>query len=133
MEQPAANNLNKVLPTVHKENEKKPKKHSFKQQMREMIEEKVQTKSATTDVERKNCNAVPTEGRKGHKFGIRVFPPSVNDKLFGKSPTKIQADNENNSNIEKKKSQEKKEKSPPPPMEKKAHQGTQVDPGYDRG
>lgn len=116
MEQP--NNLNKVLPTVHKENEKEPKKHSFKQQMREMIEEKFQTKSAVNaDVERKDSNAA--EGKKGHKFGIRVFPPSVNDKLFGRSPTKIQADNENNSNIEKKESEEKKEKSPSPPVVKK--------------
>lgn len=117
MEQPSPNNLNKVLPTVHKENEKEPKKHSFKQQMREMIEEKFQTKSANTDVERKDSNAA--EGKKGHKFGIRVFPPSVNDKLFGRSPTKIQADNENNTNIEKKESDEKKEKSPSPPVVKK--------------
>lgn len=117
MEQPSQNNLNKVLPTVHKENEKEtPKKHSFKQQMREMIEEKFQTKSST-DVERKDSNAA--EGKKGHKFGIRVFPPSVNDKLFGRSPTKIQADNENNTNIEKKESDEKKEKSPSPPVVKK--------------
>uniref|UniRef100_A0A182PI89 PDZ domain-containing protein n=1 Tax=Anopheles epiroticus TaxID=199890 RepID=A0A182PI89_9DIPT len=100
------------LPTVHKENEREPKKHSFKQQMREMIEEKFQTKHA--DVERKGSSGKgdETSGKKtsGHKFGIRVFPPSVNDKLFGsKSPTKIQADNENNSNIEKKESEDKKE------------------------
>ncbi|XP_058457374.1 uncharacterized protein DDB_G0284459-like [Malaya genurostris] len=106
--------LNKVLPTVHKENEKEPKKHSFKQQMKEMIEEKFQSRHA--DTERKDSN---TEGKKGHKFGIRVFPPSMNDKLFGRSPTKIQADNENNSNIEKKEADEKKEKSPSPPVVKK--------------
>ncbi|XP_058838240.1 uncharacterized protein LOC131693957 [Topomyia yanbarensis] len=106
--------LNKVLPTVHKENEKEPKKHSFKQQMKEMIEEKFQSRHA--DVERKDSSV---EGKKGHKFGIRVFPPSMNDKLFGRSPTKIQADNENNSNIEKKESEQKKEKSPSPPVVKK--------------
>ncbi|EAT34541.1 AAEL013228-PA, partial [Aedes aegypti] len=115
MEQQSPTTVNKVLPTVHKENEKEPKKHSFKQQMKEMIEEKFQTKHA--DVERKESNAA--EGKKGHKFGIRVFPPSVNDKLFGKSPTKVQADNENNSNIEKKESTEVKEKSPSPPVVKK--------------
>ncbi|KFB44786.1 AGAP011205-PA-like protein [Anopheles sinensis] len=122
--------LNKVLPTVHKENEREPKKHSFKQQMKEMIEEKFQSKHA--DVDRKGGSTAtmatgasgdePT-GKKGHKFGIRVFPPSVNDKLFGKSPTKMQADNENNFNIEKKESDDSKraeEQSPsPPPVVKK--------------
>ncbi|XP_053687780.1 uncharacterized protein LOC128737216 [Sabethes cyaneus] len=106
--------LNKVLPTVHKENEKEPKKHSFKQQMKEMIEEKFQSRHA--EVDRKDSSG---EGKKGHKFGIRVFPPSVNDKLFGRSPTKIQADNENNTNIEKKEFEDKKEKSPSPPVVKK--------------
>ncbi|XP_055624841.1 uncharacterized protein LOC129767707 [Toxorhynchites rutilus septentrionalis] len=115
MEQSSPTNLNKVLPTIHKEHEKEPKKHSFKQQMREMIEEKFQTKHA--EVERKDSNAA--DGKKGHKFGIRVFPPAVNDKLFGKSPTKIQADNENNTNIEKKEFDDKKEKSPSPPVVKK--------------
>nr|XP_029713219.1 formin-J-like isoform X2 [Aedes albopictus] len=114
-EQQSPSTPNKALPTVHKENEKEPKKHSFKQQMKEMIEEKFQTKHS--DVERKESNA--GEGKKGHKFGIRVFPPSVNDKLFGKSPTKVQADNENNTNIEKKESTEIKEKSPSPPVVKK--------------
>ncbi|XP_050080050.1 histone acetyltransferase KAT6A-like [Anopheles maculipalpis] len=122
------------LPTVHKENEREPKKHSFKQQMREMIEEKFQTKHASSssgEVERKGSGAADeaAPGKKsGHKFGIRVFPPSVNDKLFGsKSPTKMQADNENNSNIEKKESDDKKvdEKEeegvqqPSPPVVKK--------------
>uniref|UniRef100_A0A182JZ79 PDZ domain-containing protein n=1 Tax=Anopheles christyi TaxID=43041 RepID=A0A182JZ79_9DIPT len=126
------------LPTMHKENEREPKKHSFKQQMREMIEEKFQTKHATADVERKGSSGKGDEasgGKKaGHKFGIRVFPPSVNDKLFGsKSPTKVQADNENNSNIEKKESDDKKEveqeeeeeetrtqqRSPPPVVKKR--------------
>uniref|UniRef100_A0A182MXI3 PDZ domain-containing protein n=1 Tax=Anopheles dirus TaxID=7168 RepID=A0A182MXI3_9DIPT len=112
------------LATVHKENEREPKKHSFKQQMREMIEEKFQTKHAA-DVERKGSGAADEPGTKkpGHKFGIRVFPPSVNDKLFGsKSPTKVQADNENNSNIEKKESDDKKEDGrthPSPPVVKK--------------
>ncbi|XP_055534088.1 DEP domain-containing protein DDB_G0279099-like isoform X2 [Wyeomyia smithii] len=106
--------LNKVLPTVHKENEKEPKKHSFKQQMKEMIEEKFQSRHA--EVDRKDSSG---EGKKGHKFGIRVFPPSVNDKLFGRSPTKTHADNENNTNIEKKESEDKKEKSPSPPVVKK--------------
>ncbi|XP_062559564.1 formin-J-like [Armigeres subalbatus] len=115
MEQQSPSTPNKALPTVHKENEKEPKKQSFKQQMKEMIEEKFQTKHA--DVERKDSNAA--EGKKGHKFGIRVFPPSVNDKLFGKSPNKVQADNENNTNIERKEFTEIKEKSPSPPVVKK--------------
>ncbi|XP_058128468.1 uncharacterized protein LOC131288480 [Anopheles ziemanni] len=122
--------LNKVLPTVHKENEREPKKHSFKQQMKEMIEEKFQSKHA--DVDRKGGSSATTPtgtsgdepaGKKGHKFGIRVFPPSVNDKLFGKSPTKMQADNENNFNIEKKESDDSKraeeQSSSPPPVVKK--------------
>ncbi|XP_053680786.1 uncharacterized protein LOC128731679 [Anopheles nili] len=115
------------LPTAHKENEREPKKHSFKQQMREMIEEKFQTKhAAAPDVERKGSGVgdEPTGKKPGHKFGIRVFPPSVNDKLFGsKSPTKVQADNENNSNIEKKESDDRKEDparlQPSPPVVKK--------------
>ncbi|XP_053659216.1 dual specificity protein kinase splA-like [Anopheles marshallii] len=129
MDNRAASPCKLSLPTVHKENERETKKHSFKQQMREMIEEKFQTKHATTDVERKGSGAADEAGSKksGHKFGIRVFPPSVNDKLFGsKSPTKIQADNENNSNIEKKESDDKKEENrstpqqpPSPPVVKK--------------
>ncbi|XP_049298261.1 uncharacterized protein LOC125771571 [Anopheles funestus] len=128
MDNRAASPGKSPLPTVHKENERETKKHSFKQQMREMIEEKFQTKHAT-DVERKGSGAAADEAgskKSGHKFGIRVFPPSVNDKLFGsKSPTKIQADNENNSNIEKKESDDKKEESrstpqpPSPPVVKK--------------
>ena len=124
---------NQPLATVHKENEREPKKHSFKQQMREMIEEKFQTKQPA-DVERKGSSGKGDElvgggGKKtGHKFGIRVFPPSVNDKLFGsKSPTKMQADNENNSNIEKKESEDSKKEvegemqppSPPPVVKKR--------------
>ncbi|XP_052870607.1 uncharacterized protein LOC128276177 [Anopheles cruzii] len=117
------------LPTVHKEHEREPKKHSFKQQMREMIEEKFQTKHA--DVERKASSpttaddaVAPAPAKKGHKFGIRVFPPSVNDKLFGKSPTKVQADNENNTNLERKESDEQQQeggtrRSPSPPVVKK--------------
>uniref|UniRef100_A0A182WDD9 Uncharacterized protein n=1 Tax=Anopheles minimus TaxID=112268 RepID=A0A182WDD9_9DIPT len=127
--QRAASPAKSPLPTVHKENERETKKHSFKQQMREMIEEKFQTKHTTVDVERKGSGAADEAGSKksGHKFGIRVFPPSVNDKLFGsKSPTKVQADNENNSNIEKKESDDKKEEtrssvqpSPPPVVKKR--------------
>ncbi|XP_040161978.1 uncharacterized protein LOC120899817 [Anopheles arabiensis] len=124
---------NQPLATVHKENEREPKKHSFKQQMREMIEEKFQTKQPA-DVERKGSSGKGDElvgggGKKtGHKFGIRVFPPSVNDKLFGsKSPTKMQADNENNSNIEKKESEDSRKEmegemqppSPPPVVKKR--------------
>ncbi|XP_058054495.1 uncharacterized protein LOC131206107 [Anopheles bellator] len=119
------------LPTVHKEHEREPKKHSFKQQMREMIEEKFQTKHA--DVERKASSPTMADDvgasapvKKGHKFGIRVFPPSVNDKLFGKSPTKVQADNENNTNLERKESDEQQQqhqestrRSPSPPEVKK--------------
>ena len=110
-----------VLPTVHKENEKESKKNSFSK-MKGLIEEKFQTKHADhkNEVERKPSNG--EDGKKGLKFGIRVFPPAVNEKIFGKSPTKIQADNENNANMEKmetKEMKETKEKSPSPPVAKK--------------
>uniref|UniRef100_A0A182FVI6 PDZ domain-containing protein n=2 Tax=Anopheles albimanus TaxID=7167 RepID=A0A182FVI6_ANOAL len=127
--------LAKAPATVHKEHEREPKKHSFKQQMREMIEETFQTRHApSADGERTKSTAAgataeePSTQKKGHKFGIRVFPPSVNDKLFGKSPTKVQADNENNTNIERKESgagePQAKERttstaSTPPPVVKK--------------
>uniref|UniRef100_A0AAG5DNN6 PDZ domain-containing protein n=1 Tax=Anopheles atroparvus TaxID=41427 RepID=A0AAG5DNN6_ANOAO len=133
------NALNKVLPTVHKEHERETKKHSFKQQMKEMIEEKFQSKHADVDRKGGSNAAMATTaatgeevagGKKGHKFGIRVFPPSVNDKLFGKSPTKVQADNENNFNIEKKESDDSKreaeERSSPPVVKKRTKEPKMV-------
>lgn len=89
-----------VTTKVHKENEKE-KKNSFKQQIKNLVEEKLQNRSTSPEkttvshVEEKS----PTEKKNhGMKFGIRVLPPNVNEKLFGKSPTKV--DNENNQNLE---------------------------------
>lgn len=93
---------NQKLPMIYKENEKKESK-----QIKGKIEEKLQTKQSDqknkaeiVDVEYKSPDSPGDDTKKGLKFGIRVFPPAVNDKIFGKSPTKIQADNENNTNIE---------------------------------
>lgn len=96
----------KPLAKVHKENELKAKASSLTKQFRDMIEEKFQNKSyivadnKPTKDEVDNAKPMPTtpteENKKGLKFGIRVLP--VN--MFGKSPSKVQADNENNVNLE---------------------------------
>lgn len=90
---------------VHTENEKKSP--SLMQQFRNQIakiEEKFQNRSRN-DVEegtsggaalvmaKKEGSASPEpteqqQAKKGLKFGIRVFPPNVNEKLFGKSRSK---------------------------------------------
>lgn len=106
----------KPLAKVHKENEVKAKTSSLTKQFRDMIEEKFQNKSymveaKTTKDEVDHAKANKTsptpnttnngeETKKGMKFGIRVLPANMNEKLFGKSPNKVQADNENNVNLE---------------------------------
>lgn len=100
--------LSKVLPSVHRENEKK------KQQIKGIVEEKLQNRSSvvqsenvTVEIETpKPSSPSSPDEKKGLKFGIRVLPPNVNEKMFGKSPNKVQADNENNTNLEKKKEQD---------------------------
>lgn len=95
---------------VHKENEKKP---SLTQQVKNLISEKLQSRSSEPKHEKleksESTNTTIDDGKdeepkdkKGLKFGIRVLPPAVGDRLFGKSPSKMQADNENNTNIERK-------------------------------
>lgn len=102
-----SNTMTATLPVVHKENEKKSP--SLRQQFKDQItkiEEKFQNRSTdkqkvqtTVVVEKqgmeeankgeKERSASPNEpGKKGLKFGIRVFPPTVNEKLFGKARSK---------------------------------------------
>lgn len=96
----------KPLAKVHKEGDMKPSKaSSLTKQFRDMIEEKFQNKSyivenkpAKDEVDHVKPTTPPTEeSKKGLKFGIRVLPTNI----FGKSPGKVQADNENNVNLEK--------------------------------
>lgn len=75
------------LPVAHRENEKKssPK----------VAEEKAQTRASIE-------NTGPDDTKKGLKFGVRVLP-NISDAILThneKSPSKGQADNENNSNVE---------------------------------
>lgn len=87
----------KYLPIVHKENEKKV---NGKQS------ENIQTMSVNVEQ-----NISDDDGKK-LKFGIRVLPPNVSDKtMSGKSPNKVQANNENNINIE--------NDNKPPPISKR--------------
>lgn len=69
----------------------------------------METKPTKDEVDHANKTAMtattpppPEEKSKGLKFGIRVLPD-----LFGKSPNKVQADNENNVNLEKATTQER--------------------------
>lgn len=88
---------------AHTENEKKSP--SLMQQFRNQIakiEEKFQNRSTDKSkmqndammVEAGSTSASPEpaeqadKSKKGMKFGIRVFPPNVNEKLFGKSRSK---------------------------------------------
>lgn len=82
------------LPQAHEENEKKNSLKKIQNYFIDMVEEKFQTKAShSTD---------SADGKKLMKFGIRVLPPSINtSKDSGKSPNKVQADNDNNANIEK--------------------------------
>lgn len=82
------------LPQAHEENEKKNSLKKIQNYFIDMVEEKFQTKAS-------HSNDSNTDGKKGMKFGIRVLPPSLNGKDSGKSPNKVQADNDNNANIEK--------------------------------
>lgn len=88
---------------VKMQNEKKTS--SLSRQVKEYVQEKFQTRHV--EVERTKSDDSIKDDKKGPKFGIRVLPPSVNEKLFGKSPSKMQADNENNTNIEKKNEEDK--------------------------
>lgn len=107
MDQKMDANSMSVIET-HTENEKKSP--SLMQQFRNQIakiEEKFQNRSSdktkndamiaeegtSSEMMRKEGSASPepTEqppAKKGLKFGIRVFPPTVNEKLFGKSRSK---------------------------------------------
>ncbi|GAB0099491.1 formin-J-like [Sergentomyia squamirostris] len=108
--------------TVHKENEKKL---SFTQQVKGLIEEKLQHKNDVTKTHDEPDKVIPSSSpvdkSKGLKFGIRVLPPNVNEKIFGKSPTKVQADNENNVNLEKNDTDDAKthQESVPPVAQKR--------------
>lgn len=105
---------------VQKENEVKSKASSLTKQFRDMIEEKFQNKSyivenkpAKDEVDNVKPVTPPTEeNKKGLKFGIRVLPANI----FGKSPSKVQADNENNVNLEKSSDEKKQTETAPNPF-----------------
>lgn len=84
-----------ALPQAHEENEKKNSLKKIQNYFIDMVEEKFQTKASHSS------ESGDGSGKKGMKFGIRVLPPSLNGKDSGKSPNKVQADNDNNANIEK--------------------------------
>lgn len=94
------------LPQAHEENEKKNSLKKIQNYFIDMVEEKFQNKSSHS--------GDSADGKKGMKFGIRVLPPSLNGKDSGKSPNKVQADNDNNANIEKIESIVEKEPHPSP-------------------
>lgn len=118
-QQPQKSRSPQHLPVAHEEHEKK---NSLKklQHFIDYVEEKFQTKMSQSHSNDSN-NALsrqqsqeayspsdkqPVEqrntmddGKKAAKFGIRVLPP-ISDKLSGKSPNKVQADNDNNLNME---------------------------------
>lgn len=81
------------LPQAHEENEKKNSLKKIQNYFIDMVEEKFQTKASHSN---DSC-----DGKKAMKFGIRVLPPNLSGKDSGKSPNKVQADNDNNANIEK--------------------------------
>lgn len=94
----------KYLPIVHKENEKKV---NGKQPL---ATDGIQTMSV--QVEQSDVRYSTDDDAKKLKFGIRVLPPNVSDKILsGKSPNKVQANNENNINIE--------NDNKPPPISKR--------------
>lgn len=109
------------LPTTFNENEKKSKPKQFREIMEEKLQQKgvndsmiANTSIVVDELDRRSVS--PDDGKKGGpKFGIRVLPPTVNDKNFsGKSPNKVQADNDNNLNLEKTNLEPTKKSSPPP-------------------
>lgn len=90
------------LPQAHEENEKKNSLKKIQNYFIDMVEEKFQTKASSSE----SGGASTGDGKKGMKFGIRVLPPSLiggskTTADSGKSPNKVQADNDNNANIEK--------------------------------
>lgn len=108
------------LPIAHEEHEKKNSLKKF-QHFIDMVEEKFQTKlshshsndsngalgrqqshESTTSTNKQSLEVHNSSGddKKGAKFGIRVLPPMVTDKHSGKSPNKVQADNDNHLNLE---------------------------------
>lgn len=94
------------LPQAHEENEKKNSLKKIQNYFIDMVEEKFQTKSSASAMNESSGATASTEGKKGMKFGIRVLPPSLiggskSTVDSGKSPNKVQADNDNNANIEK--------------------------------
>ncbi|XP_059607901.1 neurofilament heavy polypeptide-like [Phlebotomus argentipes] len=113
---------------VQRENEKKS---PFTQQVKGLIEEKLQTRNEPAkprDEPDKEAPASPGDKSKGLKFGIRVLPPNVNEKIFGKSPTKVQADNENNANLEKNDTDNVKNQEMPPVAQKRKEKKAQETP-----
>lgn len=109
----------KQLPQAHEEHEKKNSLKKFSTMFMDLVEqvpEKFQRASSPGN-----------DGKKGMKFGIRVLPPNVNDKEFGKSPSKVQADNDNNSNMEKIDTIEQVEVLPHPPEAMKRSKNKSVD------
>lgn len=76
---------------VHSHNEKKNSLKKIQNFIIDMVEEKFQTKSSPVD---------SSDAKKDIKFGIRVLPPEISKKTAN-SPNKIQADNDNNTNMEK--------------------------------
>lgn len=88
---------------THVENETEKKNPSIMQQFKNQIakiEEKFQNRSTRLQNDAEEGMSVPApkkegsaspqqeKSKKGMKFGIRVFPPNVNEKLFGKSRSK---------------------------------------------
>ncbi|KAJ6646851.1 Protein AHNAK2 [Pseudolycoriella hygida] len=85
----------KYLPMVHRENEKKV---NGKQSL---ATDSIQTMSVNIEQNDANARFSSEDDEKKLKFGIRVLPPNVSDKILsGISPNKVQANNENNTNIE---------------------------------
>lgn len=107
--QPKPRTVVNQLPQAHEENEKKNSLKKIQNYFIDMVEEKFQNKSSHSNDS--------GDGKKGMKFGIRVLPPSLSGKDSGKSPNKVQADNDNNANIEKIESVVEKvpQPSPAPP------------------
>lgn len=96
----------KNLPIVHKENEKKINGKPS------VATDSIQTTSVHVEPTDANVRYSTDDDTKKLKFGIRVLPPTVSDKMLsGKSPNKVQSNNENNSNIE--------NDNKPPPISKR--------------
>lgn len=96
----------KHLPIVHKENEKRINGKSS------VTTDSIQTMSVQVEPTDANVRYSTEDESKKLKFGIRVLPPNVSDKIMSeKSPNKVQANNENNANIE--------NDNKPPPISKR--------------